>query len=148
MDSKKFFMKIREIIREEIQYALETKTKNETKISQKNAIDHGIKLVNKVNENSKIKQKPKSQNFSSINDLLEETRRSLQESYDMEDEYRFDSGMAENFGSTRTGNAIPQGYSQSEIPTEVMSALTRDYSALMKKIEEKKGGWVIAKISK
>ena len=71
--------------------------------------------------------------------MLEETKRSLQESYDVEDEFRFTSDMAEGFGYDRNNTPIPQGYSKSEIPNEVMSALTKDYSALMKKIEEKKG---------
>jgi hypothetical protein len=57
----------------------------------------------------------------------------------MEDEFRFTADMAEGFGYDRGASVIPQGYSQQEIPTEVMSALTRDYSALMKKIDEKKG---------
>ena len=35
--------------------------------------------------------------------------------------------------------AIPTGYSKEDISEEVMSALTKNYSALMKKIDEKKG---------
>ena len=77
--------------------------------------------------------------FSSIKDLLAETKRSLQESHDMEDTFSFNADMAEGFGHERKGAAIPHGFSQQEIPTEVMSALTRDYSALMKKIDENKG---------
>ena len=34
---------------------------------------------------------------------------------------------------------IPNGYSKEDISEEVMSALTKNYSALMKKIDEKKG---------
>jgi hypothetical protein len=34
---------------------------------------------------------------------------------------------------------IPDGYNQEEITPEVSKALTRDYSALMAKINEKKG---------
>ena len=92
-------------------------------------------------ENAKKLIKPKQQKseFGSIQELLEETKRSLQESQEMGDEFHFTAGMAEGFGYERGGNVIPQGYSQKEIPKEVMSALTRDYSALMKKIDEKKG---------
>ena len=86
-----------------------------------------------------VKPKTQKTEFGSIQELLAETKRSLQESSEMEDEFRFTADMAEGFGYERAGAAIPQGFSQQEIPTEVMSALTRDYSALMKKIDEKKG---------
>lgn len=36
-------------------------------------------------------------------------------------------------------NMVPDGYNESEITPEVSKALTRDYSALMAKINEKKG---------
>jgi hypothetical protein len=141
MDTKKFFQEIRSIIREEIDYALDKK------LNQKNAkkddistLKHGISMYNESQMPKKV-AKPKQQKseFGSIQELLAETKRSLQESYDMEDEFRFTADMAEGFGHERSGAAIPQGFSQQEIPTEVMSALTRDYSALMKKIDEKKG---------
>lgn len=142
MDSKKFFMKIREIIREEIQYALENNEKNNVKISQKKALNHGIDLLNKVSENKNTK--PKNTKYSSINDLLEETRRSLQESTmdygEDDDTMYFDSNSVHGFGGTNNTAAIPSGYTSNQIPQDVMSALTKDYSALMKKIDEKKGG--------
>ena len=34
---------------------------------------------------------------------------------------------------------MPNGISPDEVPDEVMNALTRNYSDLMKKIDEKKG---------
>ena len=138
MNTNGYFKKIREIIREEIEIALEKKvTKNEVnKPSQKKAIEHGMSLYAEAQKTTKKPVTPKT-NFNSIQDLLEETRRTLSESYEVEDEFRFTSDMAENFGQN-TG-AIPQGYSSQQIPDEVMSALTKDYSALMKKIEEKKG---------
>jgi hypothetical protein len=36
-------------------------------------------------------------------------------------------------------NMVPEGYSETEITPEVSKALTRDYSALMSKLNEKKG---------
>lgn len=138
MDSKKFLQEIRSIIREEIEYALTKKlTKNKTKQNDVATLNHGMSMYNE-SQHVKKTNKPKTQ-FSSIKDLLEETKRSLQESYEMEDEFRFSADMAEGFGHERQGAAIPQGFSKQEIPNEVMSALTRDYSALMKKIDEKKG---------
>jgi hypothetical protein len=142
MDSKKFFSQIRSVIREEIEYALDKKMKNGKK-SDVDVISHGMSLYNetnkKVSENTAPKKKPLNSNFSSINDILEETRKTLQESSDMETEFRFTADMAEGFGYQKNQGAIPQGYSSNEIPDDVMSALTKDYSALMKKIDEKKG---------
>ncbi len=141
MNTKSFFSKIREIIREEIEYAIDKKlSKQSNKKSDISSLEHGLSLYNEVQSPKKsITPKTKKTEFSSINDLLAETRRSLQESSDMENEFRFTADMAEGFGYERGGTAIPQGYSSDQIPTEVMSALTKDYSALMKKIDEKKG---------
>ena len=141
MDSKKFLQEIRSIIREEIEYALKKKvSQSQTKKDDISALKHGLSMYNEMQSPKKV-SKPKQQKneFGSIQDLLVETKRSLQESYEMEDEFRFTADMAEGFGYERGATPIPQGYSQQEIPTEVMSALTRDYSALMKKIDEKKG---------
>lgn len=141
MDSKKFLQEIRSIIREEIEYALNKKLiQKQTKKDDISTLKHGLSMYNEIQTPKKVvKQKTQKTEFGSIQELLAETRRSLQESNEMEDEFRFTADMAEGFGYERGGAAIPQGFSQSEIPTEVMSALTRDYSALMKKIDEKKG---------
>ena len=141
MDTKKFLQEIRSIIREEIEYALDKKmSQKQTKKEAVSTINHGINLYKEQQTPKKVvKQKTQKTEFGSIQELLAETRRSLQESNEMEDEFRFTADMAEGFGYERGGAAIPQGFSQQEIPTEVMSALTRDYSALMKKIDEKKG---------
>ena len=141
MDTKKFFQEIRSIIREEIEYALKKKSSQpQTKKDDISTLKHGLSMYNEMQTPKKV-VKPKTQKteFGSIQELLAETKRSLQESYEMEDEFRFTADMAEGFGYERGATPIPQGYSQQEIPTEVMSALTRDYSALMKKIDEKKG---------
>ena len=141
MDTKKFLQEIRSIIREEIEYAIEKKiNQKQTKKDDISALKHGITMYNEIHS-AKKQTKPKTNKteFSSIKDLLEETKRSLQESYEVEDEFRFTADMAEGFGYERGSSAIPQGYKSSDVPEEVMSALTKDYSALMKKIEEKKG---------
>ena len=141
MQTKDFFSKIRAIIREEIEYALDKKlTQKQQKKTDVSAINHGMTIYKEQQEPKKtVKPKTKKTEFGSIQELLAETKRSLQETYEMEDEFSFTADMAEGFGYERRGAAIPQGFSQQEIPTEVMSALKRDYSALMKKIDEKKG---------
>lgn len=132
MNAKSFFSKIREIIREEIEYALEKKI-NEQSI--------GRMVETKVVQNPKksVKKPTSSGNYSNIQDLLDETRRSLQESMEYDDEMMFTSNMAQNFSGRQTNSVIPNGYSKEDVPDEVMSALTKNYSALMKKIDEKKG---------
>lgn len=132
MNAKSFFGKIREIIREEIEYALEKKI-NEQSI--------GRMVETKVVQKPKkpVKNVNSSKDFSNIQDLLNETRRSLQESMEYDDEMMFTSDMAQNFGGRQSNSVIPNGYSQEDVPEEVMSALTKNYSALMKKIDEKKG---------
>ena len=149
MDTKKFFSEIRSIIREEIDYALEKKLSDKSKKQDIETLKHGLNLYKEINTagksqqkqnvvKTKQQQKPNTK-FGSIQDILNETKKSLQESYDMEEEFRFTSDMVGNFGGNTQSAAIPNGFSKDEIPTEVMSALTKDYSALMKKIDEKKG---------
>lgn len=132
MNTKSFFGKIREIIREEIDYAL-TKKLNE----------HSLKNIVETKSSEKPKKSIKNNNsdqFSSIQDLLNETKRSLQESMEYDDgEINFTSDMAHGFASRKANSVIPNGYSEENVPDDVMRALTKNYSALIKKIDEKKG---------
>lgn len=142
MNSENFFKKIRSIIREEIDYALEKKLTKPTvsKQSQIKEIEHGMKLYKEQSQKPVVKkQTVKNSDFNSIQDILNETRKTLNESMEMEREFSFTSDMAENFGYSNQSSAIPQGYSSNDVPENVMGALTRDYSALMKAIDEKKG---------
>lgn len=138
MDSKVFFTKIREIIREEIDYALNKKM-NENKKSEKDILIQGLKMIKEAEKPKKVQKQQDYSNMNNINDILNETRRTIQESMEMNDEFHFTSDMAQGFGLQRDSVAIPNGYSQEHIPDDVMKALTRDYSALVKKMDEKKG---------
>lgn len=132
MNAKSFFGKIREIIREEIEYALENKI-NEQSMSRM------VEAKTTQKPKKPVKKSISSNEFSNIQDLLNETRRTLQESMEYDDEMVFTSNMAKNFNGEYQNNVIPTGYSKEDVPEEVMSALTKNYSALMKKIDEKKG---------
>lgn len=136
MDTSKFLKQIRSIIREEIEYALDKKLTEGRKKSDKEVLSHGINLVKEVQQAPKKKlQTPKTSN-SSIQALLEETRRSMERSmYEMDDEseFRFTTDNLNQYG------AMPVGVDPSQVAPEVADALTRDYSALMAKIQEKKG---------
>lgn len=134
MDSKKFFGKIREIIREEIDYALDKKLNSSV---SKKMTESNNKEAELIRQAKKIKSQssniPQS-NYSSIQDLLEETRRTISENYDTFDELRFTSSDVDSYNTI-----IPNGVDPTEIPTEVANALNKNYSELMKKIDEKNG---------
>lgn len=153
MDTKGFLKEIRSIIREEIEYALEKRLK-ESKKPVKETINHGVSLYKQATKGVMQKQQTKqpqkksqlSTKFSSINDILEETKRTLQENYNTDDydggqEMFFNTNSLNAFANDRRGviDATPAGVDSSEIAPEVAQALTRDYSALMAKIKEKTG---------
>ena len=145
MDTKNFLKEIRSIIREEIEYALEKKLKTTKPASE--SIKHGLSLYKEAAQRSvtpkkvKPQQKPSNDKFSSVQDILNETRRTLEESvrYDEEfggNELSFTTDSLNAFARPTHG-AIPQGVDPNELTPEVANALTRDYSALMAKIQEK-----------
>lgn len=152
MDTKAFLKEIRSIIREEIDYALDKRLSESKRKPVQETIDHGVSLYKQaVKGVSKPSQKTQKKpitggKYNGVNDILEETRRSLQENYSVEDydggrEMFFDSNSLNAFAGNRMAgiNATPAGVNPSEIAPEVAQALTRDYSALMAKINEKKG---------
>jgi hypothetical protein len=92
-----------------------------------------------MKEVSKKKQPVKTKTGLSIQDLLNETRMSIESSMYDNEEYptmKFNSSMV---STPNIDNMVPQGYSSSEITPEVEKALTRDYSALVAKMNEKSG---------
>ena len=144
MSLDKLLKQIRTIIREEIEYALDKKI-NETKKPKddREVLNHGMSLMKELGVSKKQQvqktTKPSKTGLNSIQDILNETRLSMQAAMD-DDEYpemRFTSDSV--LGGRNTPNMVPEGYSDSEITPEVSKALTRDYSALMAKINEKKG---------
>lgn len=144
MDTTKFLKQIRAIIREEIEYALDKKM-NESRLpkNDRDSLEHGMSLMKELGIPKKqISQKPpkvSKTGLSSIQDILNETRLSM-ESVLSEDEYPEMRFSTDSIATGRSSmNMVPEGYNQSEITPEVSKALTRDYSALMAKINEKKG---------
>lgn len=145
MSLDKLLKQIRTIIREEIEYALDKKM-NESKKpkDEREILNHGMSLmkelgVSKKQQSSKPVNRPSKTGLNSIQDILNETRMSMQSAME-DDEYpemRFTSDSV--IGGRAVPNMVPEGYSENEITPEVSKALTRDYSALMAKINEKKG---------
>lgn len=145
MDTSKFLKQIRSIIREEIEYALDKKLNENRRKDDREVLSHGINLVREatkvVKKPQQIPVKPKSKTgLSSIQSLLEETRRSMEQSMNEDDypEMRFSTDSLNAFATNHI-DATPAGVNTDEIAPEVAQALTRDYSALMAKINEKKG---------
>ena len=144
MDTKNFLKEIRSIIREEIEYAMKKQQSESKKKPTNETIQHGLNMYNKVQKPIEKKSKPK-ENFSNIQDILNETRRTMEAALN-EDysgrELRFDTNSLNSFAGMYDSdhiNATPSGINPSEVAPEVAQALTRDYSALMAKINEKKG---------
>lgn len=141
MDTSKFLKQIRSIIREEIEYALDKKLNENRKRDDREVLSHGINLVKEANKVSKKTPPPSKTGMTSIQALLDETRRSMEQSMLMEGdddaEMRFTTDSLNSF-SNRI-NATPSGVDPSQVTPEVAQALTRNYSALLAKIDEKKG---------
>lgn len=142
MSLDKLLKQIRTIIREEIEYALEKKlVESKTVNADKKVLEHGMSLMKELGIPKKQNQKSiksSKTGLTSIQDILNETRMSMQSSTD--DEWSEMTFTSDSITAGRANvNMIPDGYRQSEITPEVSKALTRDYSALMAKINEKKG---------
>ena len=137
MDTKNFLKEIRSIIREEIEYALKKQQNEPKKKSTNETIEHGLSMYEKVQKPVSKKKPQSSGNFSSVQDILNETRKTLEESSYTENEFRFTSNDVHAFAQPHS--AIPSGMNASDVAPEVVKALTRDYSALMAKINEKTG---------
>lgn len=178
MDTSKFLKQIRAIIREEIEYALDKKiteiikssstAKPLRETSKTNSI--GLKKQSSTIASNKLKsslpsktgKKLSSGEVSSLQDILNETRRSMEAAmndgqqldYGVGDEYqemRYDSNSLNSF----TGNPLAamaaehgiqsryiaemDGEYDPSIPVNpaVQKALTRDYSALVAKMNTK-----------
>ena len=148
MESKSFFNALRKIIREEVQLAVRTEMKKmltENKTDHKKVMQHGMQL-NRITD-----QTVSTRTFSKdplLNDLLNETATTPAEAWPTMD---FRSEMAQAFGAMRGSvedipyvapttdiDGKPVNMSNESVASAV-TAMTKDYSALMKAIDKKKG---------
>ena len=150
MESKSFFNALRKIIREEVQQAVRTEMKrmlNENKSDHTKVIQHGLELNRMTNKQSK-------KTFAKdpmLNDLLNETA-TIPASVNEWSTMNFRSEMAQAFGGMRQSmddnipyvapstdlNGAPVNLGNENVAAAV-TAMTKDYSALMKAIDKKKG---------
>ena len=148
MSSKSFVKLLRKIIREEVQGAVR-EVLTEQKSNHSQLIEHGMNLSHVTENpipNRAITKKQFTKN-SMLNDLLNETARTPV-SADMSDwsTMNFKSEMPEAFGMETTPSIAPttgiNGESvnmQKQGVAATVNAMTKDYSALMKAIDKKKG---------
>lgn len=141
MSLDKLLKQIRSIIREEIEYALDKKLNESKKRDDRTVLNHGMSLMKEIGVPKKQTQQPSrkpTKTGNSIQDILNETRMSMEAAMN-EDEYPEMRFTTDSIVGTNGISGIPAGVDPSELTPEVSKALTRDYSALMAKINEKKG---------
>ena len=149
---------IRKVVREEIKKGV-TEAIQEAmnpKVNHKKVMKQGIKNVQPVQEKKEfVKDNPM------LNDILNETARTLGSTTETsEQEVSFTSQNAQGFNRSNLASmmgyedftpegqresvaqqtAQSMGMSMDDLPDAVSKALTKDYSGLMKKIDEKKNG--------
>ncbi len=141
MKAKTFENLIRKIVREEIDYALRREIKSlkedlrdEIKspiIEQPSSIKNSIKeeIKNLHYPQKKVFKKQTFSDNGTLNDLLNET---AQGDTNLESTYRSPVSLSESF----TPDTSPMD--TTGMPEEVANAVTRDYSSLMKAIDNKK----------
>lgn len=153
MDTKGFINTLRKVIREEVQLAVRTEMRKmltETKTDHRKAITHGLELEQLANHQTTKRQERKT--FSKdplLNDLLNETATLPTDEWTT---MNFRSEMAQAFGGMRVNgdsnvpfvapttdhDGRPVNMANEQVATAV-NAMTKDYSALMKAIDKKKG---------
>lgn len=142
MSLDKLLKQIRSIIREEIEYALDKKLNESKKRDDRTVLNHGMNLMKEVGlppkKQTQHQSRKPTKTGNSIQDILNETRMSMEAAMN-EDEYPEMRFTTDSIVGTNGISGIPAGVDPSELTPEVSKALTRDYSALMAKINEKKG---------
>lgn len=144
MKTDSFVKLLRKVIREEVTLAVRKEMKSlitEKKTNHSSTIKHGIELNNLVN-----KTKKKYVKDDMLNDILNETS-PLQENRTI----NYNSNMAQSFKSMMGSEPDIQHVApmtdiqgkpvnvNNESVATVVNAMTKDYSALMKAIDKKKG---------
>lgn len=146
MDTKSFIKALRTIIREEVQTAVRTELRS--LLTEQSKKTYTPAVTETVMHSKKQSQKPKSfVKDPLLNDLLNDTASrplNLSEGNTLS----FTSDMAQAFGVMRNeATAVAPAHDLDGRPVDinneqvatVVNAMTKDYSALMKAIDKKKG---------
>lgn len=149
MNAKTFIDAIRKVIKEEVRNAVREEfskmSLNETKRSTTFKVEDDILQDQYAVRKKPVAKKQLSKN-SMLNDLLNETNGFGRMDYGEFDEWpTMQTSMNAALGSPRQASIMPMTDTEGrrvnaqELPDHVVSALTKDYSALMKAIDKKKG---------
>ena len=164
MNTKSFVKILRKVVREEVRTAVKEILGEQT-VSHKKVIDHGLSLHNMVEQQEnpyeiKARKKKTFSKNKMLDDILNETAANAdfgnmhegpmvgQENYPMmqdtmttNDVSSFASMMSSNNGidTIPTTDVNGAAVNKNALPDHITSALTKDYSAVMKAIDKKKG---------
>ena len=143
MNTESFVKILRKVIPEEVRDAVKD-ILSEQQVSHKKVINHGLSLHEMVDQQenafrSKTRTKTTFSKNEILNDILNETaanadfRNMHDEIYVGQEEYSTSHDMIPS--TDVNGNMV----NKNNLPAGVISALTKDYSGLMKAINKKKG---------
>jgi len=152
MDTKSFVKILRKVVREEVRTAVKDILGEQT-VSHKKVINHGLSLQSMVEQQEnpyeiKARKKRKFSKNKMLDDILNETAATGdfgnmhegplagQEDWTTNDVSNFSSRIDTIPSADVNGNVV----NKESLPDHITSALTKDYSAVMKAIDKKKGG--------
>lgn len=164
MNTKSFVKILRKVVREEVRTAVKEILGEQT-VSHKKVIDHGLSLHNMVEQQEnpyeiKARKKKTFSKNKMLDDILNETAANAdfgnmhegpivgQENYPMMQDTMTTndvSSFASMMNSNKSIDTIPTtdvngaAVNKNTLPDHITSALTKDYSAVMKAIDKKKG---------
>lgn len=160
MDTNSFVKILRKVVREEVRTAVKDILGEQT-VSHKKVINHGLSLQGMVEQHEhpykpKVRKKKTFSKNKMLDDILNETAATadfgnMQQGPPVEmmgdvmttnDVSDFGSMMNSSRGidTIPTTDVNGNTVNKNELPEHVTSALTKDYSAIMKAIDKKKGG--------
>ena len=160
MDTKSFVKILRKVVREEVRTAVKDILGEQT-VSHKKVINHGLSLQGMVEQQEhpykpKVRKKKTFSKNKMLDDILNETAATadfgnmqqgppasmMGDTMTTNDVSNFGSMMNSSRGidTIPTTDVNGNTVNKNELPEHVTSALTKDYSALMKAIDKKKGG--------
>ncbi len=150
METKSFLKLLRKVIREEVQAVVRKEMRmalNEQKVDHKRVIKHGIDLHNVVESPRKKTGKKKFVKDGILNDILNETALESDFSTMNDSPAIYQTNDVESFASSRSSNTplvtndvngAPVNMANEKV-AKAVDLMTKDYSALMKAIDKKKG---------
>jgi hypothetical protein len=148
MSSKSLVKVLRKIIREEVRAAVKEVLTEQT-TNHKQVISHGMDL-HSMTERSKPKTKKSFSSNSMLNDILNETAGTADFASMRQGPLVMQQDSWPNMGSMKTSNMVQTPLATTDVNgapvnmnneavAKTVDIMTRDYSALMKAIDKKKG---------